>query len=256
LEQIVQPLSRKRFHLSAQHTTGDVSCSNDGVFVGDVPLLERSVPEGRAAQWRPRDLGDLNADLGKRYGLPVEFAPKIAALAAVAKTLNRNELVLAQIATLHLQIPDPPSLTKSVPSAADVIELAGRLHASGLLKADWDEPKHPRWPEGAPDSQGGRFAALDQSTGDATVPNTEQSSSTTRTPSDSAVPSGPPTAAGEPEFSQDEIRNVGMAARTAFRRLVEGRDDQEGRVEPISYTPGSLSPSLDPAGAKILREEI
>ncbi len=32
------------------------------------------------------------------------------------------------------------------------------MRASGLLKADWDPAKHPRWPAGSPGGIGGEFA--------------------------------------------------------------------------------------------------
>lgn len=59
---------------------------------------------------------------------------------------------------MHLQIPDPPPLTKSSQNNNEIIDLAWQLRASGLLKEDWEPSKHPRWPAGSPDSIGGRFA--------------------------------------------------------------------------------------------------
>jgi hypothetical protein len=54
--------------------------------------------------------------------------------------LTNGELARAQIATLLLQLPDPPS-----GASLDNVELARGLAACGLLKADpdWDA-KHPR----------------------------------------------------------------------------------------------------------------
>jgi hypothetical protein len=77
----------RRFALSEMRGVG-VSCSEDGVFVGSVPLLSnRSADE--ADQWQPRAAPDLNRELGKYYGLPVEFDSKMAGLATVAQALNR-----------------------------------------------------------------------------------------------------------------------------------------------------------------------
>ena len=45
----------------------------DGVFVGELPLLERPDDPNVSEPWQPRRVGDLNRDFGKRYGLPVEF---------------------------------------------------------------------------------------------------------------------------------------------------------------------------------------
>lgn len=42
----------------------------------------------------------------------------------------------------------------------ELVGLANELKASGLLKADWDPSKHPRWPAGSPDSTGGQFAPV------------------------------------------------------------------------------------------------
>jgi hypothetical protein len=39
-----------------------------------------------------------------------------------------------------------------------LLERMQQLRASGLLKADWDPRKHPRWPAGSPGSVGGEFA--------------------------------------------------------------------------------------------------
>jgi hypothetical protein len=113
-----------------------VSCAKDGAFVGDVPLLERLRDPSGPVQWQPRRMADLNRDLGKRYGLPVEFNAKLAGLAAIARALDRGDLFHAQIATLHLQIPDPPVLTKKTQSMSEIADLARQLRSSGLLKAD------------------------------------------------------------------------------------------------------------------------
>lgn len=152
----------RRFALSEIRGVG-VSCSKDGVFVGSVPLLSNR-GTNEADQWHPRSASDLNRELGKYYGLPVEFDSKMTGLATVAQALNRGDLLHAQIATLHLQIPDPPRLTKTPRSAEDIFDLARQLTASGLLRADWDPTKHPRWPAGSPDSTGGQFAPVGTTT--------------------------------------------------------------------------------------------
>ena len=151
----------RRFGLSSEPGSG-VCCGEDGVFVGSVPLLERSRSQSEADQWQPRPVPDLNRDLSECYDLPIEFTPKIGGLAAVSRALNRGDLLHAQIATMHLQIPDPPPLTKSPQNAEEIIDLARQLRASGLLKEDWDPSKHPRWPVGSPDSIGGRVRSRRQ----------------------------------------------------------------------------------------------
>jgi hypothetical protein len=147
----------RRFALSEQTGSG-VTCSEKGLFVDDVPLLKLTDDKNSSEQSQPRALSDLNRDLSKRYGLPVDFSSKVGALTAIARALNRGDILHAQIATLHLQVPDPPALTKAVQGPQDVIYLARQLQASGLLKADWNPLKHPRWPAGTPGSIGGEFA--------------------------------------------------------------------------------------------------
>jgi len=135
-----------------------VYCGERGVFVGAVPLLEARDGWGRPDQWQLRPLSDLNHDLSQCYGLPIEFDRKIDGLEAVARALGRGDLIYAQIATLHLEIPDPPALEKSAHTPDEVIDLARQLRASGLLKGDWDPARHPRWPAGTPGGVGGEFA--------------------------------------------------------------------------------------------------
>jgi hypothetical protein len=148
----------RRFGLSNEPGNG-VWCGETGVFVGAVPLLERRFGKGPSGcdEWQARRLPEINQDLSERYGLPIEFGGKAGGLQAVARALSRGDLLHAQIATLHLEIPDPPVLGKSQCSN-EILDLARQLHASGLLKEDWDPTKHPRWPAGSPDSIGGRFA--------------------------------------------------------------------------------------------------
>jgi hypothetical protein len=147
----------RRFGLSSELGSG-VWCSENGVFVGSVPLLEQGSSQSGPGHWQPRPVSELNRDLSECYGLPIEFTPKIGGLTSTSRALNRGDLLHAQIATVHLQIPDPPPLTQSLRKFEETIELARRLRASGLLKADWDPSKHPHWPAGSSGGIGGEFA--------------------------------------------------------------------------------------------------
>jgi hypothetical protein len=146
----------RRFRLSVEPGRG-VFCGEDGLFVGGVPLLERRRNSSGADEWQPRAAADLNRELHKHYGVPIEFERKMDGLGAICRALNRGDLIHAQIATLHLQIPEPV-FTKAAQTPDAVIDLVRELRISGLLKQDWDPQKHPRWPAGSPDSVGGQFA--------------------------------------------------------------------------------------------------
>jgi hypothetical protein len=133
---------------------------------------------GNFQKWRARPLDEINRELSMCYGVPVDFGAKVERLAAIARALDRGDLLHAHIATLHLQIPDPPLLAKGPRSAAELVALAKDLHASGMLERDWDPSKHPRWPAGSPDSIGGRFAQGDADLDGAPA---DESSASTRT---------------------------------------------------------------------------
>jgi hypothetical protein len=156
----------RRFGLSTELGSG-VWCGENGVFVGSVPLLEQSNSQSGLDHWQPRSVSELNRDLSECYDLPIEFTPKIGGLTSASRALNRGDLLHAQIATMHLQIPDPPALTKSSQNAEEIIDLARQLQASGLLKADWDSAKHPRWPAGSQGGIGGEFAPAGTASEDA-----------------------------------------------------------------------------------------
>ena len=135
------------FRLSARGN-GGVFCDKDGAFVGAIPMLVRMRGSGKG-EWRPRDCDDLSREMSAQYGLPIDMSSKRGGLAVIAKALGEGDVVRAQVATVLLGIPDPPSLSKGAPSRQEMIKLASDLHWSGLLKADWDADEHPRWPAGA-----------------------------------------------------------------------------------------------------------
>ena len=132
------PLSRF-FRLS----DAGVRCDDEGLFVGGMPMLARSRNPNGGLVWAVRPTDEQNRDLGACYGLPIDVAAKRTGLAGVARALERADLPLAQVCSLLLRFPDPPSLNKGAPTRGSG-ELARQLIESGLLKADWDSSKHPR----------------------------------------------------------------------------------------------------------------
>jgi len=88
---------------------------------------------------------ELNDELTSLYGLPIDIAAKAGGLATIARALNRGNLVLAKIAAVQMQFPDPPLFAKRSESLEDLARRAAELYRSSLLKADEDwEAKHPR----------------------------------------------------------------------------------------------------------------
>jgi len=140
----------RRYRLSARAGEG-VRCDINGVFVGDVPLLERS-----GSAWRPCESAELSVRLSDIYGLPVDMGRKAKGLSACARALNKGDVARAQLVALHLQLPDPLPLAKSAPSPGEIENLVLLLGSAGLLKIN---SRH--WPAGTPDSKGGQFAPKD-----------------------------------------------------------------------------------------------
>lgn len=141
------------FRLSPPGSGRGLSCDADGAFLSRVPLLRRS-----ADRWKPRDCGDLSRELSKLFGLPIDMSSKMGGLKAISNALNDGEIARAQIAAVLLSIPESPSQMKRPHSKAEMIKFIRDLHWCGIIKSDWDPDEHPRWPAGAPDSQGGQFA--------------------------------------------------------------------------------------------------
>jgi len=129
------------FSLAAEQMSGRVSCNAQGIFVGDVPLLERF---DQAGHWSVRPISILDDELTRCYRLPVDIARKKAALALVTAALNRGDLAMAAIATAQMQFPNPPPCSKAFETYDEITRRAAELWRSGLLKADWDPAKHPR----------------------------------------------------------------------------------------------------------------
>lgn len=147
----------REFRLAPAGSGRGISCDANGAFVGSVPLLKRSRMNGKDA-WQPRDCGQLSEQIGAEFGIPVDLSPKMGGLDAISRALNEDDVARAQIVTLLLAIPDPPPFSEGIPSSDGMIKLVQTLQSSGMIKADWNPDDHPRWPAGAPDSQGGQFA--------------------------------------------------------------------------------------------------
>lgn len=131
------------FGLTSVNARRGISCDATGAFVGGVPLLSRIKSRG-SVSWKARNIDELNEELGPAYGLPIDFSPKAAGLATIARAFNDRHLALAQIATLNLRLPNPPNLEKSVQSTDELLGLAALLAWTGILKGDWDPDEHPR----------------------------------------------------------------------------------------------------------------
>lgn len=143
-----------------------LSCDERGVFLGGIPLLEYAPDSADEKRLTPRPIDDLSREFGMLYGVPIDMAGKQGALSTVANVLNRGNLALAKIASVQMRLPDLPRFSAMNENAAKLVSL---LRRGGLLKEAWDPAKHPRWPAGSPDSQGGEFAPADGGSSDSSL---------------------------------------------------------------------------------------
>jgi hypothetical protein len=122
-----------------------VSCDEEGLFIGPVPLLTRNKPGDGRDIWSVRPDSELNQELATHYNLPINVSLKLGGIMAVARALNRGNLVLAKIAAVQLQFPDSSLLATEIGAPEHRMRVAAELYWSGLLKIDDDwESKHPR----------------------------------------------------------------------------------------------------------------
>ena len=150
----------RMFRLRPVEEGRGISCDATGLFVKGLPLLKCDIDSFGRQTWSPRSLNSLNSDLSKRYGFPIDFASRLGGLNVVTQALNQGNISRAIIAALHLQLPEPPARNDCGCQICNH-DLGAELCASGLLKADWNPAKHPRWPAGDPAARGGQFAPAD-----------------------------------------------------------------------------------------------
>lgn len=80
-------------------------CTEDGLFLGRTPLIER-----RAGYYAVRPRADLERLLGCAYRAGNDLDRLMPGLAVVKAALGERNLCLAQIAAVHLRMPELPDL--------------------------------------------------------------------------------------------------------------------------------------------------
>jgi len=147
------------FRLATKPDGVRMRCGENGAFWGPVSLFTRTANSVGRQSWMPRAVSQLNQELTALSALPIDLTCKMNGLNAVARALNAGNIALAQVAMLNPHLSDLPDLRKAAASGR-LLEIARGFWESGVLKtAEFDPAKHPRWPQGAPASQGGRFRA-------------------------------------------------------------------------------------------------
>ena len=122
-------------------TSLGVSCTPDGLFLGRTALVER-----RGARYSVRSQRDVERLLRRAYGSSeIVVAERLMPrLGYVAAALGERNLCLAQIAALHLCLPDLfDPIARTALEAEDAV-LKASQQDEGLARSGWDPTEHPR----------------------------------------------------------------------------------------------------------------
>jgi len=107
-----------------------LACTDDGLLLGRTPLVEH-----RDGRFVVRERGDIERLLKRAYQTEPPVDRLMPGLATVAAALNANDACLAQIAAVHLRLPDLPSRNaRSDLEAEDIL----------IKSVDWNSALHPR----------------------------------------------------------------------------------------------------------------
>lgn len=123
-----------------------LSCVDDGLFLGNTPLVER-----RECGFVPRAQTELETLLGRGFGFAISLDYVMGGLGTVASALNAGDLCRARIAAVHLRLPDLPDefarLDMQLEDIALKLERISKTTAAGDWNpagSGWDPDKHPR----------------------------------------------------------------------------------------------------------------
>lgn len=131
----------QEYRLEAPDHPYGMSCDANGPALGPIRLLAKT-----ANSFEPRPIDELQNIFDATFAHPFDYSGLLKGLRTVAGALNDGDLARAMMATLLLRL---PPLNEE--------EAIRARNAVAMVKAAVDDPKHPGWPKGAPDSRGGQF---------------------------------------------------------------------------------------------------
>jgi hypothetical protein len=147
-----------------------LACSDDGLFIGRTPLIEK-----RDGQFFVRQQHDIERLLSRAYHTEIRADRLMSGLTSVARALNADDQCLARIAAVHLRIPDIPDRTaRDAMEAMDVFVKYARDESGG--DSNWNPALHPR--AGTPPNPG--WFAPTEGDGESSPVRTAQNNDPTR----------------------------------------------------------------------------
>ena len=114
-------------------------CTEDGLFLGRTALVER-----RGDGYFVRPQADVERLLKRAYGSDITRDQVMPGLAVVAAALDEKNLCLAQIAAVHLRLPDLPDASARFAVANEDVLIKLEQSDCQFARGGWDESKHPR----------------------------------------------------------------------------------------------------------------
>jgi hypothetical protein len=157
-----------------------LACSDDGLFIGRTPLIEK-----RDGHFAVRQQHDIERLLSCAYRSEVRADRLMEGLVAVARALGANDQCLARIAAVHLRVPEIPdrNARDEMERMDALIKYARDEGARG--DSNWNLELHPR--TGTPPNPGW-FAPTEGSAHELPSMRTAQNDDPTRRSDASANP--------------------------------------------------------------------
>jgi hypothetical protein len=116
-----------------------LSCTEEGLFLGRTALVER-----HGERYAARSQTELERLLMRAYGGDVAADRVMPGIRVVAAALGERNLCLAQIAAVHLRMPDLPGKIARCSLEDEDRLLKARRGEDRLARGGWDPAEHPR----------------------------------------------------------------------------------------------------------------
>jgi hypothetical protein len=248
--------SHAAWHMWRLSEAGDdnlgLACSDDGLFIGRTPLIEK-----RDGHFAVRQQHDIERLLSCAFRSEVSANRLMSGLATVARAFNANDQSLARIAAVHLRIPNIPDLTaRNAMEAMDVLVKYARDEGGG--DSNWNPALHPR--TGTPPNPG--WFAPTGGAGESSPVQTAQNDDATQL-SDASLSIGENRVVLPPGQGNDELRDllewIGNAQpedKQAIRAEIKRQYYDKGDIAGGDATSAALDNVLEPGIERKDRQKI
>ncbi len=226
-----------------------LSCTDDGIFLGRTPLLERQ--NGRLVA---RAQSDLERLISSGFGIDAALDRVMPGLNAVASALKAGDQCRARIAAVHLRIPELPDVFARLEMETEDLLIKLEQRAEVFARGDWDPAKHPR--EGTAPNPGW-FAPTGDATSEAELPlSTPQDDSNAPSSEDAPVRLPPGERIDELGDLLEWIANAKPEDEQTIRSEIKRYYYDVGDVQGGNMLNMALTDALEPGLTRHDREEL